>query len=145
MSLQIGDLARRFDIPVETIRYYEREGLLSSPKRSAGNYRQYSEAHAQQLAFILNCRSLDMTQQEIRTLLSVRTAPAGACSDVNELIDTHIVEVGQRIRALKRLLIELKTLRQSCSDLRTVQQCEILSTLSRSSRQRKSRQQTTRR
>ena len=145
MSLQIGDLARRFDITVETIRYYEREGLLSSPKRSAGNYRQFSESHAQQLAFILNCRSLDMSQQEIRKLLSARTAPGRACSDVNELIETHIVEVGERIRSLKRLLIELNALQRSCGDLRTVQQCEILSTLSRSSRKRRARQSSPRR
>ena len=132
MSLQIGELARRFEIPVENIRYYEREGLLPQPKRSAGNYRQYTETHADHLAFILNCRSLDLSQDEIRKLLSVRTAPGRDCADVNQLIEGHIEQVGRRIRDLKRLLIELKALRQSCGDARTVQQCEILLSLARS-------------
>ena len=144
MAVQIGELARRFKVPVDTIRYYERAGLLPEPARTEGNYRQYSEAHAEQLAFILNCRSLDMSQDEIRKLLTVRTAPARACSDVNGLIDAQIVEVGQRIRSLKQLLTELRSLRKSCTDVRTVQQCEILSTLSRSSRKRRTRQLTTR-
>lgn len=142
MSLQIGELARRFEIPVETIRYYEREGLLPPPKRSSGNYRQYSETHAQQLAFILNCRNLDMSQDEIRKLLLVRTAPGRECADVNQLIEGHIEQVGRRIRDLKRLLIELKGLRESCGEARTVQQCEILSTLaSRSAARSKRRRQ----
>ena len=64
--MKIGELATLTGCPVETIRYYEREGLLPAPSRSAGNYRQYDTAHVERLSFIRHCRSLDMTQEEIR-------------------------------------------------------------------------------
>jgi Cd(II)/Pb(II)-responsive transcriptional regulator len=128
--LQIGDLARRFDVPVETIRYYERAGLLAKPARTGGNYRQYTEAHAQQLAFILNCRNLDMNQEEIRELLALRAEPSRDCGDVNALIDGHIQHVTRRVRDLQRLLKDLKSLRRSCNEARSVRECDILSTLS---------------
>jgi Cd(II)/Pb(II)-responsive transcriptional regulator len=137
--MQIGELARRFGVTVEAIRYYEREGLMPRARRTSANYRVYDEHHAEQLSFILNCRSLDMSQDEIRQLLTARGTPSHACSEVNELIDSHIVELGHRIRSLKQLLLELKSLRQSCNDARTVQQCEILSTLSRAARKRRTR------
>ena len=63
--MKIGELAKRTGCPVETIRYYEREGLLPEPARSEGNYRQYTLAHVERLSFIRHCRSLDMTQDEI--------------------------------------------------------------------------------
>lgn len=143
--MQIGELAKRFGVTVEAIRYYEREGLLPRACRTLGNYRVYSENHAEQLSFILNCRSLDMSQDEIRQLLSVRTTPGRGCGGVNQLIESHIEQVGLRIRALKRLELELKSLRQSCTEARSVQSCEILSSLSRSSRKRLPRQSTARR
>lgn len=131
--MQIGELARRFGATVEAIRYYEREGLLPKPQRTAGNYRVYNEAHARQLSFILNCRSLDMSHEEIKALLRVRTTPATDCGDVNQLIDGHIEQVSRRICELNNLLTELRALRESCSEARSVQQCSILSRLARSS------------
>lgn len=134
--MQIGELAKRFGVTAETIRYYEREGLIQKARRTAGNYRVYDELHATQLSFILNCRSLDMSQDEIRKLLAVRRAPSQNCRDVNELIDGHIQQVTQRIRDLKDLLGDLNALRKSCNDARTIQHCEILNALSRSSTKR---------
>ena len=67
--MHIGELARRTGIQVETIRYYEREGLLPEPARSDGNYRVYGPGHLEQLQFIRHCRSLDMSLDEVRTLL----------------------------------------------------------------------------
>eukprot|EP01031_Cornospumella_fuschlensis_P050385 gene50385-61643_t len=85
--MKIGERARLTDGPVETIRYYEREGLLPEPSRSEGNYRQYTQAHVERLAFIRHCRSLDMTQQEIRELLRLRDSPEADCTAANRLID----------------------------------------------------------
>ena len=70
--MKIGELAKLTDCQVETIRYYEREGLLPEPARSEGNYRLYTQAHVERLTFIRNCRSLDMTLEEIRSLLNLR-------------------------------------------------------------------------
>ena len=66
LHIKIGELARRAQCPAQTIRYYEHEGLLPEPIRTAGNYRVYSRAHIERLSFIRNCRSLDMTLDEIR-------------------------------------------------------------------------------
>lgn len=133
-SFQIGELARRFDIPVETIRYYERIGLLPEPMRSDGNYRRYSAAHADQLAFVLNCRGLDMTQEEIRRLLALRADPARGCEDVNGLVDGHIEQTQRRIEELTRLLADLRALRRACSDDRTAHTCEIIAELATAKR-----------
>ena len=69
MTIKIGELARRTECQVETIRYYEKEGLLPEPTRSRGNYRLYGEAQVERLQFIRHCRSLDMTLGEVRALL----------------------------------------------------------------------------
>ena len=74
--MKIGELARIAMTQVETIRYYERAGLLPETARSEGNYRIYAEAHVERLSFIRNCRNLDMTLDEIRVLLRFRDAPS---------------------------------------------------------------------
>lgn len=123
---RIGDLASLLDVPVETIRYYEREGLLPKPARSDGNYRLYAESERTRLEFILHCRALDMSLQEIRTLLRLRDAPEQGCAEVNALLDEHIGHVTERMRALRRLHTELKTLRAHCDAPSASKDCGIL-------------------
>ena len=81
-SLKIGELAKQTGCLVETIRYYEGEGLLLEPARSEGNYRLYTDIHVERLQFIRHCRVLDMTLEEIRSLLRFRDAPDENCSDL---------------------------------------------------------------
>ncbi|WP_226813792.1 MerR family transcriptional regulator, partial [Bordetella pertussis] len=69
--MKIGELARTAGTTVETVRYYEKEGLLPAPERGLNNYRSYGEAHVERLRLIRNCRALDMTQDEIRTVLAL--------------------------------------------------------------------------
>ena len=114
--MKIGELAKLTDAQVETIRYYEREGLLPAPARSDGNYRLYTQAHVERLTFIRNCRSLDMTLEEIRSLLNLRDSPQDQCVSVNALIDEHIQHVNDRIASLQALQTQLLDLRQRCSD-----------------------------
>ena len=128
-ALKIGELARLTAVPVETIRYYEREGLMGAPARSQGNYRLYSPAQAEQLQFIRHCRLLDMSLDEIRALLSLRAQPEQSCGGVNELLDRHIAHVAARIRDLTLLQAQLIELRQRCPAAQTVRQCEILHSL----------------
>ena len=127
--LKIGKLAKRTGSQVETIRYYEREGLLPAPARSEGNYRLYGSSHSERLQFIRHCRSLDMTLDEIRSLLAFRDAPEESCSAVNLLLDKHIEDVAQRIRELQALQTQLNALRSRCRSVHAAKDCEILQTL----------------
>ncbi|MBU0752280.1 MAG: Cd(II)/Pb(II)-responsive transcriptional regulator [Gammaproteobacteria bacterium] len=127
--MKIGELARGTGTSVETIRYYEREGLLPATERTDGNYRIYGGAHADRLRFIRNCRSLDMTLEEIRVLLRFKDSPADDCGAVNELLDEHIGHVANRIRELRHLERHLKGLRDLCQESRDAGHCGILNEL----------------
>lgn len=128
-SLKIGELAQRTDCQVETIRYYERAGLLPEPERSESNYRLYDDRHVERLSFIRHCRSLDMTLDEIRTLLEFRDAPEKNCGGVNALLDEHIGHVAHRITELKALEKQLKELRRLCDQANAAKDCGILNEL----------------
>jgi Cd(II)/Pb(II)-responsive transcriptional regulator len=133
--VKIGQLAAAAGTQVETIRYYEREGLLPTPDRTDGNYRVYDDSHVQRLAFIRHCRCLDMTLDEIRVLLHYKDAPAENCGGVDELLDEHISHVVSRIKELKALERELRALRANCSHGRSVADCGILDGLQKASRE----------
>lgn len=124
--MKIGELSKKTSCDVQTIRYYERAGLLSALARSDGNYRLYGEEHVSRLSFIRHCRSLDMALNEIRVLLRYRDSPDEACDEVNELIDEHIRQVVGRVSALVELEAQLKALRVRCSSARHAKDCEIL-------------------
>lgn len=124
--MKIGDLAAATNTSVESIRYYEREGLLPVPARTEGNYRAYDDAHAQRLQFIRRCRALDMTLDEVRALLRFIDAPQGDCAGVNALLDEHLGHVRQRIAELRRLERELQQLRAMCDAPRAADDCGIL-------------------
>ncbi len=113
--MKIGELAQATGTQVESVRFYEREGLLPKPRRTAGNYRIYDGSHVERLAFIRHCRSLDMTLDEIRMLLRFKDAPAESCGNVNQLLDEHIGHVAARISELRSLQLQLKELRAQCS------------------------------
>ncbi len=136
-QLRIGDLAEQFQVPVETVRYFEKQGLLPEPERSGGNFRLYSEAHRERLAFILNCRALDMTHVEIRELLRVRDQPELGCNAVNTLIDEHVIHVRSRIKLLRKLESELVALRLKCDTTTAAKDCAILDELGKRSDKKK--------
>lgn len=124
--MQIGELAAQSGTPVATIRFYEREGLLPQARRSAGNYRIYSQQQAQRLAFIMQCRKLDMTLDEVRVLLRFKDSPQSDCGVVNALLDEHIGHVTARIGELRALQRELRQLRKQCGAPQPAQDCGIL-------------------
>ena len=128
--MKIGELARGTGTQVETIRYYEREGLLPTPARTDGNFRIYERIHVERLSFIRHCRSLDMTLDEIRALQRIKDAPAENCGDVNTLLDKHIGHVAARIRELRGLERQLKDLRAQCNEEGDAAHCGILNELS---------------
>lgn len=128
--MKIGELARRTNCPVETIRYYEKEGLLQPPLRNIeNNYRHYSDAHLEKLLFIRRCRSLDMTHEEIRALLMALNNNGKDCGPIDAIISSHLVHVQHRIKELMTLEKQLKELNDFCSADRSVKDCGIVQKL----------------
>ncbi len=132
--MKIGEIATASSTAIETIRYYEREGLLPAPPRTQGNFRVYEVPHLERLQFIRHCRGLDMSLDEVRVLLRFKDAPGDDCGDVNALLDQHIGHVSKRIRELRTLERQLKALRERCSEVRSADQCGILSGLAQAAR-----------
>ena len=127
--MRIGELARSAQTRADTIRFYERIGLLPKAARTASNYRTYSGIHVERLAFIRRCRGLDMSLDEIRELLKFCDEPHRKCGAVNELLDRHIVEVERRIHGLQKLARELRRLSTVCRSPAKAKDCEVLKAL----------------
>ena len=130
--MRIGEAAKAADCQTETIRYYERAGLLPKAGRTDGNYRRYTANDIERLVFIRHARSLDMTLDEIRALLDVRDAPEKNCSAVNAVIDEHIGHITERIQVLKALRQQLQDLRGQCQEAQAAKDCGILHQLGHS-------------
>jgi Cd(II)/Pb(II)-responsive transcriptional regulator len=128
-AVKIGELAKAAQTQVETVRYYERAGLLPQAPRTGANYRIYGAPHVERLGFIRHCRSLDMTLDEIRLLLRFKDAPNDDCGEVNALLEEHIGHVATRIRELRLLEKQLKLLRRQCLSAKDAAHCGILNEL----------------
>lgn len=124
--MKIGEISEKSGIPVETIRYYEKIGLLPAPERQDNGYRAYRQAHLDRLLFIKRCRGLDMAQDEIRQLIQLADNPDADCSDVDALLTRHLSHVRERLQELANLEATLERLQQACSHGRTVAECGIL-------------------
>lgn len=130
--MKIGELARAAESDVETIRYYERAGLLPLAARTGANYRAYGAEALARLLFIRRCRALDMTHEEIRTLLACRDHPTESCENVNRVVSEHLGHVTDRIRQLEALEGELRGIRRRCRQASTAGECGILEELAAS-------------
>jgi len=128
--MKIGEVSTASGTAIETIRFYEREGLITEPGRTDGNYRVYGDAHVQRLVFIRRCRSLDMALDEIRVLLRFKDAPSANCGDVNAVLDEHIGHVTSRVQELRVLERQLRELRSQCHSIESGADCGILKQLS---------------
>jgi Cd(II)/Pb(II)-responsive transcriptional regulator len=124
--MKIGELAQVAQCTVETVRYYEKEGLLPEPARTPGNFRVYGPEHLERLRFIRNCRALDMSHEEIHTLLQLADESQAGCGAINAVFDKHIAHVDERIQELALLKRQLNALRQRCQTEQTVDACGIL-------------------
>lgn len=124
--MKIGELAKAARCTPETIRFYEKEGLMPDAERTDSNYRHYTDAHVERLRFIRNCRALDMTHDEIRALLRFTDDPADRCDSVNALLDEHIGHVNTRLAELQHLRMQLIELRERCQGEHAVEDCGIV-------------------
>lgn len=127
--MKIGELAQRTGISIETIRFYEAQGLLPPPARAANNYRVYTPEHVEQLAFIAKCRSLDMAHTEIRRLLELQANPQASCEEINHLLDEHLRHVEARIAELTDLKRQIEAIGQRCTTAASVAECGVLQSL----------------
>lgn len=127
-SLRIGDLARQTDTKVETIRWYEKAGLLPVPARTGGNYRVYGHAELSRLSFIRRARDLGFSLDDVRMLLEISEDSAAACDTVHDSAKLHIEEIDRKIADLTALRRELISLVESCEGGR-VGECRIVEAL----------------
>jgi Cu(I)-responsive transcriptional regulator len=124
----IGELSRATDTKVETVRYYERIGLLPKPARTEGNYRSYEPDHFSRLGFIRKARDLGFSLDQVRALLSLSDQKDRSCSDVDAIAVEHLAEVDAKIAALQRLRGELDALIHQCR-LGKIRECRIIDAL----------------
>ena len=127
--LTIGQVARLAGIGVETVRFYEREGLLQEPERRQSGYRQYGEEVVGRLLFIRRAKELGFSLAEIRDLLSLRDDPEATAGDVRGRAEAKIAEIEARVRDLQRMKRALLTLTATCSGHGPVGTCPIIEAL----------------
>lgn len=125
-SMTIGKLAREVGVGVETIRYYERRGLIEEPPRRESGYRQYPQDTVQRLRFIRRAKELGFTLKEIRELLALRLDPGTTCGDVRRRAEAKIGDIEEKIRTLRRMKEALQKLTLACSGHGPLSECPIL-------------------
>lgn len=129
-SLTIGQVARQAGIGVETVRYYEREGLLPPPPRSASGYRHYPHDSVRRLAFIRHAKALGFTLADIRELLALRAEPGASSLPVRQKAEAKLIEIREKIAALEKMQVALEQLVEQCPGHVPTSECPILDALS---------------
>ena len=126
----IGSLSKGTGCNIETIRYYERIGLLPKPPRSPGGHRLYEEQHLKRLTFVRRCRELGFTLEEVRSFLGMVDGGNYTCADVKVLTLNHAGEVKRKIADLRRLEKVLRGMAEQCAG-GEVPECPIIDALYR--------------
>ena len=129
MPLTIGQVATAADVNVQTIRYYERRGLVATPRRTASGYRQYTDDAVARLRFIKHAQELGFSLQEIQQLLGLRVRHGAACDAVERKTRQKIDVVQQKIRDFQRMKRTLERLAAACAVRRPTAECPILEVL----------------
>ena len=127
--LTIGQVARQAGIGVETVRFYEREGLLQEPSRRASGYRQYPEDVVARLRFIRRAKELGFSLKEIKELLALRVDPTTTCWEVKEQAEAKITDIDGKIASLLRMKRALVKLTATCRGQGPTSECPILDAL----------------
>lgn len=124
----IGTLSKRTGVNIETIRYYEKSGIMPDPPRTSGGYRVYKKAHLKRLLFIRRCRQLGFTMADIEGLLGLVDESGYTCGEVHALTLDHAEMVKQKIKDLKRLEKTLRSIASQCTG-DDVPECPIIDAL----------------
>lgn len=127
-GLAIGELARRTGVHIETIRYFEKVGLLENAGRTAGGHRVYAEQHVRALGFVKRARELGFTQAEVRAILTLGGPGEACCDEVREIAVRHLEQVRDKLADLARLERLLASTVERCSGGH-VPQCPVIDML----------------
>jgi len=127
-QFSIGELAKATDTKVETVRYYERIGLLPEPGRTSGNYRAYSDEHLGRLSFVRRARDLGFSIEQVKALLGLSDQRDRSCADVDAMARAHLEDVDNKIADLKKLRRELNALITQCHH-GVIADCRIIDAL----------------
>ena len=125
----IGQVAKQSGISVETIRYYEKEGLLKEPERKESGYRQYKQEAITRLSFIQQAKDLGFSLKEIGELLSIRSDENNLCNEVKQLAQEKLDNIESKLKMLQRMRKSLKKLVDVCPGQAPLNECPILDAL----------------
>jgi len=129
LPLTIGQLAKQSRVNLETIRYYERRGLLRRPPRTDSGYRIFSANDVQRIRFIKRAQELGFSLKEIQELLALRIHPGTSCAEIRQRTEVKIADIDEKIRTLKAMKKALVRLTNACSGRGPVSDCPILESL----------------
>lgn len=129
LALTIGAVASAAHVNIQTVRYYERRGLVPTPRRTPAGYRQYTPDAVSRLRFIRSAQALGFSLDEIRELLALRVRPGSACVAVAQRTRRKLRETTEKIRQLQRLKRSLEHLAAACADRRPTDDCPVLKAL----------------
>jgi MerR family transcriptional regulator, mercuric resistance operon regulatory protein len=110
----IGELARKTQCPIDTIRYYEKLGILPLPQRTQGNHRLYNQQHAKRLNFILKTRSLGFSLENTRELLDLAETPNRSCGETLGLVEQHLQTIETKLQELTQMQHSLREMAKRC-------------------------------
>ena len=128
-ELRSGELAKRAGVGVETLRFYERRGLIAKPARTPSGYRQYTPDEVERVRFIRRARDLGFSLAEIRHFFEISREPGGDCVDLCDAVDAKLDELREGIRELQAKLRALERLRKECPECVPIEECMVLSRL----------------
>ena len=128
-ALTRGALAQQGRVNAETIRYYERRGLLPKPSRTPAGYRAFGTDAVRRLRFIKHAQELGFSLKEVKELLALRVDPRTSCADVRRRAEAKIVDIDEKLRALRAMKRALVRLRAACAGQGPVSECAILESL----------------
>jgi MerR family mercuric resistance operon transcriptional regulator len=128
-GLRIGELAKQSRVHLQTIRYYEREGLLPKPRRSPSGYRIFSSEDVRRVRFIKQAQGLGFSLNEIRELLALRVHPGTTCAEVRKRTTARIADIDEKQQALAAMKNALVRLTAACSGEGAISDCPILESL----------------
>ncbi len=112
--MQIGELSKQSGCSNELIRFYEKNGLLEAPRRTSSNYRVYGPDSLKALHFIQRCRAMDLSLEEIKNLMKLKSEEPQDAIKAHEIISSHLSEIEKKLKQLEELKKELQTLSAKC-------------------------------
>ncbi|WP_224962674.1 MerR family transcriptional regulator [Geomonas subterranea] len=128
-TMTIGQIAKRAHVNIETLRYYERQGLIATPPRRESGYRQYPEEAVTRVRFIKRAQELGFSLKEIGELLSLRVDPSISCVEVKQRAEAKVFDIAEKIHTLQKMKEALTKLAETCSGRGPTSECPFLEAL----------------